>query len=224
MKVGDNITTDHIMPAGNQVLPLRSNIEAISAFVFFHLAPGFSAEARQKGALVVIGGDNYGQGSGPRLGLGELILPPVQPGSSTMPGKVNPVIAEALIMVCAQVIGNDSAITIGGLYANFQLNTMLPLIAGNLLQQISLLSGGCTIFTNKLLLGLVAEGARIEAANERSLALVTGLVPAIGYDRAAEIAKAAHASGRTIREVARELKVLPEAELDRLLDPSRQTG
>jgi fumarate hydratase class II len=175
-------------------------------------------------ALMKIANDIRWLGSGPRLGLGELILPPVQPGSSIMPGKVNPVIAEALIMVCAQVIGNDSAITIGGLYANFQLNTMLPLIARNLLQQISLLSGGCTIFTNKLLLGLVAEGARIEAANERSLALVTGLVPVIGYDRAAEIAKLAHANGRTIREVARELKVLPEEELGRLLDPGRQTG
>jgi len=175
-------------------------------------------------ALMKIANDIRWLGSGPRLGLGELILPPVQPGSSIMPGKVNPVIAEALIMAAAQVIGNDCAITIGGLYSNFQLNTMLPLIARNLLQQIRLLSGGCTIFTDKLLQGLVAEEGRIKAANERSLALVTGLTPAIGYDRAAEIAKAAHASGRTIREIAREQKILPEEELDRLLDPRQQTG
>jgi len=175
-------------------------------------------------ALMKIANDIRWLGSGPRLGLGELILPPVQPGSSIMPGKVNPVIAEALIMVCAQVIGNDAAITVGGLYGYFQLNTMLPLIARNLIQQIRYLAAGCITFTDKLLNGLEADRERIRDANERSLALVTGLVPAIGYDRAAEIAKEAHRTGRTIREVARELKVLPEAELDRLLDPRHQTG
>jgi len=175
-------------------------------------------------ALMKIANDIRWLGSGPRLGLGELILPPVQPGSSIMPGKVNPVIAEALIMACVQVIGNDGAITVGGLYGNFQLNTMLPLIGRNLLQQIRYLSGGCNTFTDKLLSGLDADQDRIRAGNERSLALVTGLVPAIGYDRAAEIAKEAHRTGRTIREVAREQKVLPGAELDRLLDPRHQTG
>jgi fumarate hydratase class II len=174
-------------------------------------------------ALMKIANDIRWLGSGPRLGLGELILPAVQPGSSIMPGKVNPVIAESLIMACAQVIGNDGAITTSGLYGNFQLNTMLPLIARNLLQQIRYLTGGCVIFTDKLLQGLVADRERIRDANERSLALVTGLVPAIGYDRAAEIAKEAHSTGRTIREVAREQKILPDAELDRLLDPRRQT-
>ena len=119
-------------------------------------------------ALMKIANDIRWLGSGPRLGLGELILPAVQPGSSIMPGKVNPVIAEALIMVCAQVIGNDSAITLGGLYANFQLNTMLPLIARNLIQQIRYLTGGCTIFTDKLLRGLTADRERIKAGNERS--------------------------------------------------------
>jgi fumarate hydratase class II len=175
-------------------------------------------------ALMKIANDIRLLGSGPRLGLGELILPPVQPGSSIMPGKVNPVIAEALIMVCAQVIGNDGAITVGGLYGSFQLNTMLPLIARNLIQQIRYLAGGCVTFTDKLLQGLDVDRQRIQDGNERSLALVTGLVPAIGYDRAAEIAKEAHRTGRTIREVARDQKVLPEAELDRLLDPRHQTG
>lgn len=175
-------------------------------------------------ALMKIANDIRWLGSGPRLGLGELVLPPVQPGSSIMPGKVNPVIAEALIMACAQVIGNDAAITLGGLYANFQLNTMLPLIARNLLQQIRFLTGGCTIFTEKLLQGLNADRERIDRDTERSLALVTGLVPAIGYDRAAEIAKTAQKSGKTIRQVAREQQILSEEELDRLLDPRRQTG
>ncbi len=175
-------------------------------------------------ALMKIANDIRWLGSGPRLGLGELILPAVQPGSSIMPGKVNPVIAEALIMACAQVIGNDSAITVGGLTGYFQLNTMLPLIARNLIQQIRYLTGGCTIFTDKLLRGLVADTERIKAGNERSLALVTGLVPVVGYDRAAEIAKEAHRTGKTIREVAREQKILPEEELDRLLDPRHQTG
>jgi len=175
-------------------------------------------------ALMKIANDIRWLGSGPRLGLGELVLPAVQPGSSIMPGKVNPVIAEALILACAQVIGNDSAVTIGGLYANFQLNTMLPLIARNLIQQIRYLTGGCTIFIDKLLQGLAVDTKRIQAGNERSLALVTGLVPVIGYDRAAEIAKEAHRTGQTIREVARAQKILPDQELDRLLDPRHQTG
>jgi fumarate hydratase class II len=205
--------------------------------VFFREAPNhFAAQAGQEAAvqmsgslktlacaLMKIANDIRWLGSGPRLGLGELVLPAVQPGSSIMPGKVNPVIAEALIMACAQVIGNDSAITVGGFYANFQLNTMLPLIGRNLLQQIRFLNGGCAIFTDKLLLGLSADPARIEAGNERCLALVTGLVPAIGYDRAAELAKEAHRTGRTIREVALAQQVLPEAELERQLDPRHQT-
>ncbi len=216
---------------------MAAELSAMTGVSFREAGNHFEAQAGQEAAvqmsgtlktlacaLMKIANDIRWLGSGPRLGLGELILPPVQPGSSIMPGKVNPVIAEALILVCAQVIGNDSAITIGGLYANFQLNTMLPLIARNLIQQIRLLTNGCTTFTAKLLHGLVAEEGRIRAANERSLALVTALAPAIGYDRAAEIAKKAHADGRTIREVARELGVLPEAELERLLDPRQQTG
>ena len=175
-------------------------------------------------ALMKIANDIRWLGSGPRLGLGELALPAVQPGSSIMPGKVNPVIAEALIMVCAQVIGNDNAITIGGLYGSFQLNTMLPLIARNLLQQIRYLTSGCTVFTDKLLKGLSANTEQIREGNDRCLALVTGLVPAIGYDRASEIAKEAYKTGKTIREVVLGQKILPEEQVNQLLDPFGQTN
>jgi len=175
-------------------------------------------------ALMKIANDIRWLGSGPRLGLGELEIPAVQPGSSIMPGKVNPVIAESLIMACAQVVGNDTAISIGGLCGNFQLNTMLPLIGRNLLQQIGLLARGADMFTGKLLEGLRADRGRIESRNERSLSLATALAPVIGYDMAAEIAKAAHRTGRTVLEVAREKGVLPEEELVVLLDPAGQTG
>jgi len=174
-------------------------------------------------SLMKIANDLRWLGSGPRLGLGELEIPEVQPGSSIMPGKVNPVIAESLIMVCAQVIGNDVAVTMGGLYGSFELNVMLPLIARNLLEQLSLLAAASSNFSEKLVEGLRVNRARIEAMNETSLALATALAPHIGYDRAAEIAKESHRTGRTIREIAREWRVLPEAELERALDLRRQT-
>ncbi len=158
-------------------------------------------------------------GSGPRCGLGELRLPAVQPGSSIMPGKVNPVMAESLIQVCAQVIGNDAAITVGGLAANFELNTMMPLIAHNLLQAVELLSRASALFTERCVKGLEADRERCEALVERSLAMATPLAPAIGYDAAAGIAKRAHETGKTVREIAREQKVLPEEELNKILDP-----
>jgi fumarate hydratase class II len=174
-------------------------------------------------SLMKIANDIRWLGSGPRLGLGELSIPPVQPGSSMMPGKVNPVIAESLIMVCAQVIGNDAAITLGGFYGNFELNTMLPLIARNLLEQIALLASGCRVFTDKLIVGLRANDAHITARNEQSLSLATALAPHIGYDAAAELAKDAHETGRTVRELARERQMLPETDLERVLDLRRQT-
>jgi len=174
-------------------------------------------------ALIKIANDLRWLASGPRLGLGELLIPVVQPGSSIMPGKVNPVMAEALIMVCGQVIGNDAAITFGGLYGNFELNTMLPLIARNLLEQIQLLASGMTVFRDKLVQGLEADRQRIDSLNQRSLGLATGLVPSVGYDRATDIAKLALSSGRTVREVAQEQGILTEEELDRALDIKRQT-
>ncbi len=175
-------------------------------------------------ALMKIANDLRWLASGPRLGLGELELPAVQPGSSIMPGKVNPVIAESLIMVCAQVIGNDAAVTLGGLYGVLELNTMLPLIGRNLLEQIHLLTRATTVFRERLVQGLTVNRARIEALREQSLALATALAPHIGYDAAARLAKESHATGRTIRELARERGVLPDAELEAALDLAHQTA
>ncbi|MEZ4601334.1 MAG: class II fumarate hydratase [Syntrophotaleaceae bacterium] len=174
-------------------------------------------------ALFKIANDIRFLGSGPRCGLGELILPPVQPGSSIMPGKVNPVMAESLMQVCAQVIGNDAAITVGGLSGNFELNVMMPVMAHNLLTSITFLAGAVTQFTNRCVAGLKADRERCESLVEESLAMCTALAPVIGYDRAAHIAKEAYTSGRTVRQVALEQKVLPEEELNRLLDPRPMT-
>jgi hypothetical protein len=148
-------------------------------------------------SLMKIANDLRFLGSGPRLGLGELEIPAVQPGSSIMPGKVNPVIAESLTMVCAQVIGNDTVITLGGPYGNFELNAMLPVIARNLLEQIGLLSNAGRIFADKLVAGLTANRERIAAMNEQSLSLATVLVPRIGYDAAAAIAQESYRTGKT---------------------------
>jgi fumarate hydratase class II len=163
-------------------------------------------------------------GSGPRNGLGELRLPAVQPGSSIMPGKVNPVIPEAVTLAAAQVIGYDAAITLGGLNSYFELNLMMPLIAHDLLSSIDLLANASWALATKCVEGIVADEERIEQDVERSLALATALAPEIGYDRAAEVAKEAHRSGRTVRQVAEAWEVLPKGELDELLDPRRMTG
>jgi fumarate hydratase, class II len=161
--------------------------------------------------------------SGPRCGLGEINLPPVQPGSSIMPGKVNPVIAESLIMVCAQVQGNDLAVTIGGQWGNFELNVMLPLIARNLLESIHLLANAVSNFASACVDGITADRERCEGFVEQSLAMVTVLAPVIGYDQAAQIAKLAHQQRRTVREILVADNVLPEAEITRLLDPGPMT-
>jgi fumarate hydratase class II len=171
-------------------------------------------------SLAKIADDVRWLGSGPRAGLGELELPEVQPGSSIMPGKVNPVIAEALVQACAQVIGNDAAVALAGQGGRFELNTMLPLAAHNLLQSIRLLAAAAENFRLRCVEGLRATD-RGPALLERGLALATALVPAIGYDRAAEIAKEAAASGRAVREVAKERLDLPAEAIDRLLDPER---
>ncbi len=174
-------------------------------------------------SLIKVANDIRWLGSGPRCGLGELRLPPAQPGSSIMPGKVNPVMSEMLIQVCAQVIGNDAAITLGGAFGNFELNVMMPLIAHNLLQSIELLANGSQVFARRCIQGLEADAEKCEATIERSLALGTSLAPVIGYDAAAQIAKKAFQSGRTIREVARETSGLDPAKLEELLDSRRQT-
>ncbi len=174
-------------------------------------------------SLTKIANDIRWLGSGPRCGIGELLLPAVQPGSSIMPGKVNPVICESVIQVAAQVIGNDAAVTLGGLGGNFELNTMMPLIAHNLLQSVTLLANVCDVFTDKCVKGLKADEARANEMVEKSLAMCTALAPIIGYDEAAAIAKEAYASGRTVREIAREKGILSDEELERVLDPWRMT-
>jgi fumarate hydratase class II len=162
--------------------------------------------------------------SGPRCGIGELRLPALQPGSSIMPGKVNPVICEAVTQVAAQVIGHDAAIAVAGLSGQLQLNAFLPLIARNLLESIRLLANVSDLFALRCLEGLEVDRERASALVEGSLALVTALVPAIGYDAAARIAKRCAETGKTVREICLEQRVLPREELERLLDPRAQTG
>jgi fumarate hydratase class II len=168
-------------------------------------------------SLTKIANDLALMGSGPRAGIGELFLPELQKGSSIMPGKVNPVIPEVVLQVSAQVIGNDTAITIGGMQGQFELNVRIPLIARNLLQSIHLLSTTATLFAEKCVEGIEPNLAGTEASAEGTLAVATALNPYIGYDKAAEIVKDASASGRTLREVAREHGV-DDATLDKALD------
>jgi fumarate hydratase class II len=161
--------------------------------------------------------------SGPLAGLGEIALPALQPGSSIMPGKVNPVVPEAVTMVAAQMIGNDTTITIAGQSGNFQLNVMLPVIAYNLLQSVELLSNACRVLADSAIAGFTVNRARVSAALDRNPILVTALNPVIGYEAGAKIAKQAYAEGRPLREVAAEQTRLSQEELTRLLDPRELT-
>jgi len=173
-------------------------------------------------ALLKIVSDISWLGSGPRAGLGELLLPEAQPGSSIMPGKVNPVIPEALIQVCAQVIGNDATVAIAGQRSFFELNTMMPVAGYNLLQSIELLAAAARNFAERCVDGLQATERGPELV-EKGLGIATGLAPIIGYDAAAEIAKEAARSGRTVREVAQERTELSDEDLRRALDPTSMT-
>ncbi len=174
-------------------------------------------------SLFKIANDIRWLGSGPRCGIGEIQLPATQPGSSIMPGKVNPVLCESMMMVCAQVIGNDGVITWAGANGNFELNVMMPVMAHNLLESIRLLANICDAFREKCAAGITANKKRCEELVELSMAMVTSLAPKIGYDRAAEIAKESAKTGRTVREIAREKNVLPEKELESALDPVKMT-
>jgi fumarate hydratase class II len=169
-------------------------------------------------SLVKIANDVRWLASGPRSGIGEINIPALQPGSSIMPGKVNPVIPEAVIQVAAQVIGNDTTITLAGQGGVFELNVMLPVLAYNLLQSIELLSSATRVFGEKCISGISANRETCAAYIEKSLALVTALVPKIGYDRAAAIAKKALETGKTIREIARDENALSEEESNSLLN------
>ena len=162
-------------------------------------------------------------GSGPRCGIGEIQLPATQPGSSIMPGKVNPVICESVMMVCSQVVGGDTTITWAGGNGNLDLNVMMPVMAHNLLESIRILGNAADIFADKCVSGIVANRERCQELVELSMAMVTSLAPRIGYDRAAEIAKESAKTGKTVRQICREKKVLPEAELNAALDPVAMT-
>jgi fumarate hydratase class II len=175
-------------------------------------------------ALMKIGNDLRWMNSGPLAGLGEIELPALQPGSSIMPGKVNPVIPEALCMVCAQVMGNHTTITVAGASGNFQLNVMLPVIAHNLMQSIELLGNASRLLADSAIAGFEVRKERLSAALQRNPILITALNPVIGYAQGAAIAKRAYAEGKPVLDVAREMTDLPEARLHELLDPARLTA
>jgi fumarate hydratase, class II len=171
--------------------------------------------------LMKIANDLRWMNSGPLAGLAEVALPALQPGSSIMPGKVNPVICEAVMMVAAQVMGYDLAITIGNQHGNFELNVMLPMIAYNLLQSIKLLANAVRLLADKAIAKMTINAERMAELVQKTPILVTALSPVIGYDRAAQIAKQAYAEGRSVRDVAATMTDLSPVELERLLDPRR---
>ncbi len=214
-----------------------ARIARASGLVFREAADHFEAQGGRDAAvsasgalktiavsLFKIANDVRLLGSGPRCGIGELRLPAIQPGSSIMPGKVNPVICESVTQVAAQVVGNDAAVAVGGMNGHLELNVFIPVIARNVLESIRLLARVSDVFVEKCLSGIEANRERAETLIEGSLAMVTVLAPKIGYDAAAAIAKESFETGRSVRELCREKKVLPDAELDALLDPRQQTG
>src|SRR6266480_338349 len=211
-------------------LKQRTNIEFYEAKDHFEAQGGKDAAVEASGqlktiavSLFKIANDIRLLGSGPRCGLGEIQLPTTQPGSSITPGKVNPVLCESMMMVCAQVIGNDAVVTWAGANGNLELNVMMPVMAHNLLESIRLLANVCDAFREKCVTGISANKQRCQELVELSMAMVTSLAPKIGYDRAAEIAKESAKTGKTVREICREKKVLPDAELERALDPVAMT-
>jgi len=218
---------------GNKVVILlseKTGINFSSASSKFEALSSQDAAVETSGQLRVlaisltkIANDLRWMNSGPLAGIGEISLPALQPGSSIMPGKVNPVIPEAVAMVAAQVIGNDAAIAIGGQSGNFQLNVMLPVVAYNLLQSIELLANASTCLAEKAIAGFTVNIENINRALDRNPILVTALNPVIGYELGAAIAKKAYADGRPVKDVAKEMTDLTDEELDRLLDPAALT-
>jgi fumarate hydratase class II len=198
--------------AANKFEALASN----DAYVFAHGALDSVATG-----LFKIANDIRFLGSGPRSGLGELILPENEPGSSIMPGKVNPTQSEALTMVCTRVFGNQTTIAVAGSQGHFELNVYKPVMAYAMLQSIRLVADAARSFTDNCVVGIKADEKRIRELTERSLMLVTALAPKIGYDKAAKIAKAAHANGTTLREEAIGGRYVTEAEFDRLVRPEK---
>ena len=208
------ITKMPFTSAANKFEALASN----DAYVFAHGALNSVATG-----LFKIANDIRLLGSGPRSGLGELILPENEPGSSIMPGKVNPTQCEAMTMVCCQVFGNHTAITVAGSQGHFELNVYKPVLAYNMLHSIQLLADMARSFTSNCVEGIRADEKRIRDLMERSLMLVTALAPKIGYDNAAKVAKTAHARGTTLKEEAVRLGFVSPAEFDRLVRPNKMT-
>jgi len=212
------------------LLSEKTSVEFSQAESLFESLSSQDAAVETSGQLRVlavslskIANDLRWMNSGPLAGIGEIALPALQPGSSIMPGKVNPVIPEAVAMVCAQVIGNDATITIGGQAGNFQLNVMLPVIAHNLLQSIEILANSVRCLADNAIAGFSVNQANLDAALARNPILVTALNPVIGYEKGAAVAKKAYAEGRPVKDVAREMTDLSDDELDRLLDPAALT-
>ena len=208
--------------AGSAFHPAPNKFAEMAArdgLVFFHGALTTLAVS-----LTKIGNDIRFLGSGPRSGLGELSLPENEPGSSIMPGKVNPTQVESLTMVCAQVIGNGQAVTVGGMQGHFELNVFMPLIGSNVLRSIALLATGMVSFATRCVDGIEANEGHIKSLVDRSLMLVTALAPEIGYDNAASIAKHAHKKGLTLKEAGLELGLVDEATFDRVVKPEAMLG
>jgi fumarate hydratase class II len=211
--------------AGRTGLPLSRAKNPFAAQASMDSIAELSAQIRvTASALMKIANDLRLLNSGPTAGLAEITLPRLQPGSSIMPGKVNPVVCEAVMMVCAQVTGNDVAVTVGNEFGNFELNTMLPLIAHNTLESITILGSAARTLADRAIAGFTVNTGRLKELVGRNPTIVTALNTIIGYDRAAEIAKRAYNEGRPIRDIALEMTDLGEEELDRLLDPEKLTG
>jgi fumarate hydratase, class II len=206
-------------------LPLREADDHFEAQAAQDTATELSGQLNTyAAALMKIANDLRWMNSGPQGGLGEIVLPALQPGSSIMPGKVNPVISEATMMVCAQVMGNHVTITVGSQHGNFELNVMLPVIGYNLTQSIQLLANTSRVLADKAVAGFEVNEERVADVVEKNPILVTALNPIIGYEKGAQIAKRAYAENRRVKDVALEMTDLSEEELDRLLDPMDLTA
>jgi len=211
--------------AGRTGIPFQEAKDHFAAQAVMDTAVELSGHLKATASsLMKVANDLRWMNSGPLTGLGEIALPSLQPGSSIMPGKVNPVMCEMMMMVCAQVTGNDAAITIANQHGNFELNVMLPVIAHNLLQSITILGNASRLLADNAVAGFSVNRERIAASLDRNPILVTALNSIIGYDKAAEIAKKAYKEGRPIKEVAVEMTDLSREELDSLLDPRKLTG
>jgi fumarate hydratase class II len=210
--------------AGRTGLPFTETDNHFAAQATMDAATELSGQLKTTASsFMKMANDLRWMNSGPVAGLGEISLPALQPGSSIMPGKVNPVMCEMMMMVCAQVTGNDIAITVANQHGNFELNVMLPVIAHNLLQSISILGNASRLFADKAVAGFTVNRERMAGLVDKNPILVTALNPVIGYDKAAQIAKKAYAEGRSLKEVAAEMTDLSKEELDRLLDPAKMT-